>query len=155
MTNTNISEKERYIITDLQDQEKLCIEKYGKNEDQAKDPVLKDLFGTIMQDEQKHYDSLGQLLSGTVPSVSSGGTTTMNYSPTATYTSGGNVTDKDSDNFLCTDAISTEKYVASAYNFDLFQFGDTNVRKLLNDIQTEEQGHAEKIYKYKTVNQMV
>jgi rubrerythrin len=150
----NISEKERFIIKDLQDQEKLCIDKYTKNENAAKDTELKNLFNSIKKEEQKHYDSLDRLLNGTVPSVNSKDSAGKDYNPTATYVGGFNQADKDSDAFLCTDAITTEKYVASAYNFDLFQFGDSDVRKLLNDIETEEQNHAERIYKYKTVNQM-
>ncbi len=151
----NISEKERFLIQDLQDQEKLCIDKYTKNENSAIDTELKNLFNSIKQEEQKHYDSLGQLLNGTVPSGNSGNKAGKEYNPTATYVGSFNQADKDSDEFLCTDAITTEKYVASAYNFDLFQFGNSDVRKLLNNIETEEQGHAERIYKYKTVNQMV
>lgn len=151
----NISEKERYLIKDMQDQEKLCIEKYSKNETAAKDTVLKNLFASIKQDEQKHYDSLEQLMGGTVPSVTSNDTAGKDYNPTATYTGNFNQADKDNDKFLCTDSITTEKYVSSAYNFSLFQFGNSDIRKLLNDIETEEQNHAEKIYKYKAVNQMV
>lgn len=151
----NISEKERFILRDLQDQEKLCIEKYAKNENSAKDTELKNLFKSIKQEEQKHFDSLAQLLNGTVPSVNSNDTAGKDYNPTASYAGSFNQTDKDNDKFLCTDAITTEKYVATAYNYDLFQFGNSDVRKLLNDIQTEEQNHAEKIYKYKTVNEMV
>lgn len=150
----NISEKERFLLTDLQDQEKLCIEKYEKSETAAKDAVLKELFSSIKKDEQKHYDSLGQVLNGTVPAVNSNDTAGKDYSPAATYTGDFNPADKDSDKFLCTDAITTEKYVSGAYNFDMFQFGDSDVRRLLNDIETEEQNHAEKMYKYKTVNQM-
>lgn len=150
----NISEKERYIISNLQDQEKLCIEKYEKYEQQAKDRVLKDLFCSIKTSEQQHYDSLGQVLGGTVPAVNSGDDAGRSYSPTATYIGNFNEQDKNSDKFLCTDAITTEKYVSSTYNNDLFQFGNSDIRRLLNDIQTEEQNHAEKIYKYKTINQM-
>lgn len=151
----NISEKERFLLKDLQDQEKLCIEKYTNNENSAKDAVLKNLFSSIKQSEQQHYNSLEQVLNGTVPTVNSNDTAGKDYNPTATYVGSFNQTDKDNDKFLCTDSITTEKYVASAYNYDLFQFGNSDVRRLLNDIQTEEQNHAEKIYKYKTVNQMV
>jgi Mn-containing catalase len=62
--------------------------------------------------------------------------------------------EKEHDSFLCTDAIAMEKYVSSAYNFDLFQFGNSKLRKLLNDIETEEQNHAEMLYKYKKANMM-
>jgi Mn-containing catalase len=44
--------------------------------------------------------------------------------------------------------------VSGEYNTNVFVFGDTNVRKLLADIQIEEQNHAEMLYKYKTVNGM-
>ena len=54
-----LKEKERAAIEDLQSQEKTCIEKYAKYAEQAKDPVLKDLFRTLQQEEQKHYQSLG------------------------------------------------------------------------------------------------
>ncbi len=44
--------------------------------------------------------------------------------------------------------------VSSDYNTNVFQFGNSEVRKLLNHIQTEEQEHAEMIYKYKQANSM-
>ena len=58
------------------------------------------------------------------------------------------------DCFLATDCIGTEKLVSSEYNTDVFVFADPGVRKLLADIQVEEQNHAEMLYKYKTVNSM-
>ena len=54
-----------------------------------------------------------------------------------------------------TDCIGTEKLVSGTYNDDVFAFGDSGVRKLLADIQIEEQNHAEMLYKYKTVNGML
>ena len=65
-----------------------------------------------------------------------------------------NSEDKKNDCFLATDCIGTEKMVSGEYNSNVFVFGDTNVRKLLADIQIEEQNHAEMLYKYKTVNGM-
>lgn len=53
-----------------------------------------------------------------------------------------------------TDCIGTEKLVSSTYNTEVFAFADPDVRKLLADIQIEEQNHAEMLYKYKTVNGM-
>ena len=149
-----LSQKENFLIKDMQDQEKLCIEKYGRYESQAKDSVLKNLFGSIKRSEEQHWNSLNQLLQGQVPKVNTNDTAGKDYSPTATYVGRFDEEDKTFDAFLCTDAISTEKYVSSAYNFDLFQFGNSDVRRLLNDILTEEQNHAEKIYKYKVANQM-
>ena len=39
-----LKEKEKTVLQDLQTQEKSCMEKYEKYAQQAKDPVLKDLF---------------------------------------------------------------------------------------------------------------
>ena len=57
-----LTEKETAALKDLQSQEKTCAQKYQKYSEQAKDPELKNLFQTIQKEEQKHYDSLGQVL---------------------------------------------------------------------------------------------
>ena len=65
-----LNEKERAAIMDLPEhQEKSCVEKHGKYAQQAKDPELKSLFETLQGKEQKHYDSLGQVLSGSSSAV--------------------------------------------------------------------------------------
>ena len=120
-----LNEKEKTTIKDLQTQEQTCIKKYKKYGQDAKDPVLKDLFSTLEKNEQKHYDTLGQILE-----------------------------DKESDAFLATDSIGSEKLVSGEYNTNVFNFADTAIRKILADIQIEEQNHAEMLYKYKTVNGM-
>lgn len=153
--NITLNEKEKNCVSDLLSQEKLCIEKYEKYAAMAKDTVLKDLFTMIKSDEEKHLASLNGLMSGTVAeNVNVNDNAGATYSPAATYTGNYIQSDKDSDAFLCTDAITTEKYVSSAYNFDLFQFGSTEARKLLADIEVEEQNHAEMMFRYKTVNSM-
>lgn len=152
-----LKEKERTVIQDLQTQEKSCIEKYGKYAQQARDPELKSLFQTLQKKEQEHYDSLSQVLSGTVPQVNcndSDGRDGRDYQPKATYTSVMSSEDKEQDAFLATDCIGTEKLISGEYNSDVFAFEDSGVRKLLADIQVEEQNHAEMLYKYKTVNGM-
>ena len=146
-----LKEKERTVIQDLQTQEKSCIEKYGKYAQQARDPELKSLF---QKKEQEHYDSLSQVLSGTVPQVNCNDSDGRDYQPKAAYTSVMSSEDKEHDAFLATDCIGTEKLVSSTYNTEVFAFGDPGVRKLLADIQIEEQNHAEMLYKYKTVNEM-
>lgn len=147
-----LNEKERMAIQELQTLEKGCVEKYKKYSQQAKDPVLKDLFMDLHKKEQKHYDSLGDVLSGRVPSCNCNDTDGKEYQPKATYH--GESEDKTSDCFLATDCIGTEKMASTEYNMDVFRFGDSGVRKLLADIQIEEQNHAEMLYKYKTVNSM-
>ena len=127
-----LTEKETNAIEDLKTQEQACIDKYTKYSQQAKDPVLRDLFTDIAREEQKHFDSLSQVIEGKVPSADC----------------------NDSNCYLATDCIGTEKLVSGEYNSDVFVFGDSDIRKLLADIQVEEQNHAEMLWKYKTVNGM-
>ena len=112
--NVTLKEKEKTAVEDLQTQEKSCMEKYRRYEQEAKDPVLKE----------------------------------------ATYTSMSSPEDKESDCFLATDAIGTEKLVSGEYNTNVFVFAEPCVRKLLADIQIEEQNHAEMLFKYKMANAM-
>ena len=149
-----LKEKETAAIKDLQTQEQTCIEKYERYSKEAKDPELANLFTELHKKEQQHYDSLGQVLNGSVPQCNCNDSDGKNYNPTATYTAGNASEDKKNDCFLATDCIGTEKLVSSEYNTDVFVFGDPGVRKLLADIQVEEQNHAEMLYKYKTVNGM-
>ena len=51
-----LTEKETNAIEDLKTQEQACIDKYTKYSQQAKDPVLRDLFTDIAREEQKHFD---------------------------------------------------------------------------------------------------
>ena len=149
-----LKEKERTAIEDLRTQEKTCIEKYAKYAEQAKDPELKKLFQTLSGKEQEHYDTLGQVLEGNVPDCDCNDNEGLNYNPSATYDAMTNSEDKKADCFLATDCIAMEKLVSSEYNTDVFVFGNSKLRKLLADIQIEEQNHAEMLWKYKTVNGM-
>lgn len=149
-----LKSEEKTLLKNLMDQEMVCIKKYENNANFAKDTVLKDLFSYLKTKEQNHYHSLNQMIQGTLPQVS-GQYEAVSYNPQPTYTDQCNVSDKENDKFLTTDSISTEKYVSSSYNNDLFQFSDTNVRKVLNHIETEEQQHAERLWIYKTVNNMI
>ncbi len=149
-----LKEKEKTAIEDLQTQEKTCVEKYAKYAEQAKDPELKKLFETLSKKEQEHYDSLEQVLNGSVPTCNCNDSDGEKYTPKATYEALTNSEDKKSDCFLATDCIATEKLVSSEYNTDVFVFEDSKLRKLLADIQVEEQNHAEMLWKYKTANGM-
>lgn len=150
----NLTQKEINTLKDLQDNEKLCVEKYGKYSERARDPELKSLFSSIQKEEQQHYDSLEKVINGTVPGANVNDSRGKNYNPTKTYDNMSSTADKDYDCFLATDTIGTEKMVSSDYNSDVFAFADSDVRKLLADIQVEEQNHAEMLYKYKQANCM-
>ena len=149
-----LTEKEMTTVKDLQTQEKACIEKYQRYSCEAKDTVLKDLFKTLQNKEQEHYDSLQQVIGGTIPSCNCNDSRGKDYSPKRTYDQMTNSQEKKDDCFLATDCIGTEKLVSSEYNTNVFTCSDSQVRKLLADIQIEEQNHAEMLYKYKQVNGM-
>lgn len=150
-----LNEKEKTALKDLQTQEQACVEKYQKYSRDAKDPVLKQLFQTIEKDEQKHVSTLAKTLAGNTPECDCNDCSGKNYNPTATYSEDSKNSDKSSDCFLATDCIASEKLVSGEYNSNVFNFSDSSIRKLLANIQIEEQNHAEMLYKYKTVNGMI
>lgn len=149
-----LTEKEATTIRDLQTQEEACIQKYEKYGQQAHDTELKNLFQRLKEEEQQHYNSLGQVLKGTVPACNCNDSDGKNYEPKRTYDQMTNSQEKKDDCFLATDCISTEKMVSSEYNTNVFTCSDSSLRKLLADHQIDEQNHAEMLYKYKQVNGM-
>ena len=80
-----LTEKETTAIKDLQTQEQTCIEKYKRYSEQAKDPVLKDLFKTLSKKENNHLSSLKQVLLGSVPQVNCNDTDGRDYQPETPY----------------------------------------------------------------------
>lgn len=149
-----LTETEDTTIRDLQTQEQSCIQKYDRYSREAHDPVLKDLFTELKGYEQEHYDSLQQVLTGKVPDCDCNDDKGRNYNPNATYDQLTDSLEKKEDCFMATDCIGSEKLVSGEYNSNVFNFRDSGIRKLLADIQIEEQNHAEMLYKYKTVNGM-
>ncbi|WP_312651414.1 spore coat protein [Aminipila sp.] len=153
-----LTEKETMLLNDLKSEEKLCIDKYNKYASQACDEQLKNIFSSIGQTEQNHYDTITQMLNGTVPSMNMG----SNQKPNLQTSSQQNLTQQQSfgqdqkknDEYLCTDALGTEKHVSSTYNTCIFEFKDENARNTLNHIQKEEQEHGKKLYDYMSQNGM-
>lgn len=146
-----LNQKETTVLNDLKSQEQLCVEKYQKCAKEACDTQLKDLFSQIAMVEQEHVNTLNQIESGTVPQMNSGASQTKNMSFNASCCS---VSEKENDKFLCTDALSTEKYVSADYNTCIFEFRDSKIREALNHIQKEEQQHGKQIYNYMAKNGM-
>lgn len=149
-----LNQKEESLIKDLQEQEKLCIQKYTRYAEMANDQELKDLFNTLRENEISHYEALEALKSNdtTVPTIKH--LKAAEYCPKGTHSQSCHSRSKEDDAFLCTDSIAIEKYVSTSYNENLFQFSSSAVRETLNQIQTDEQNHGEMIYKYKTANGM-
>ncbi|WP_313164831.1 spore coat protein [Sedimentibacter sp.] len=168
----NFTNKERTLLEDQKNHEKICILKYSNYADLATDPQLKNIFKQLGQTEQQHYNTIEQLLNGQMPQMQqsssgqqSGSQTqgsgqggsqqsgSQNQAQSMQYqssfipqnqSSGYNTSDKD----LCTDLLMTEKYVSGAYDTAIFEFRDPQVRNILNHIQKEEQQHGETLYKY-------
>jgi len=149
----NLSTKERMLLEDEKSHEQLCIDKYNEYSNKASCPELKNLFSQLAQKEQKHLDSINQLLNGVVPNINQQQNGQQNNSnqqqneqqaPINLNSNNYNEHDK----MLCSDSLSTEKFVSSTYNTAIFEFRDKNIRQVLNHIQKEEQEHGEKIYNY-------
>ena len=124
-----LTQKETTLLSDLKSQEQLCIEKYTKYSQMAHDPELKNLFSTLSQNEQKHLDTISQILNG-------------------------NEVEKRNDAYLCRDALSMEKHVSGVYNTGVFEFSNPVLRDTLAHIQNEEQTHGEQLYNYLSCNNM-
>jgi spore coat protein CotF len=149
------TQKETMLLKDLKDQEQTCVEKYTKYASDANDSQLKNLFSQLSQHEQQHLSTITQIMSGTVPSMQSGGgQQQMQLTFTPSYDTASSTPQKQKDSFLCSDLLSTEKFVSAEYNTCIFEFKDTNIRSALNHIQKEEQQHGEQIYKYMEANGM-
>ena len=148
-----LTQKENSLLSDLKSQEQLCIEKYSKYADAAQDPELKNLFTQLKANEQKHLETVTQMLSGTevkMPSeapsaVQSKLTCKMSTVPEAA---------KQNDAYLCKDALSMEKHVSGVYNTGIFEFTSPVMRDTLAHIQKEEQNHGEMLYNYLSCNNM-
>lgn len=147
-----LTQKESSLLKDLKSQEQLCVEKYNKYSADARNCQLKTIFSEIAQTEQQHLQTLNQIEGGAVPQVG-GGSSKQKTTPTA---QGGNYSqqDKQVDQFLCQDQLTTEKHVSSLYDTSIFEFKDVGLRNILNHIQKEEQEHGEQIYSFMSMNGM-
>lgn len=146
-----LTEKEKLLLKDMKDAEKLCIEKYKKSSDLARDPQLKNLFSELSSAEQKHLNIFEKMSQGTVEQPQAGGAQTPTF--TATYGKE-NTPDKQNDSYLCSDLLSAEKHASHLYDTCVFEFSDENARKAINTIQSQEQNHGKAIYDYMSVNNM-
>jgi spore coat protein CotF len=162
ITNVQLTTKEKYLLEDAKDHEEQCIRKYLNYANLATDAELKAVFRANGQKEEEHLQTINQILTGKIPDMNqSGGKNNAQNSnqdskwqniqsqqASIDQQSNGTASYKASDKDLCTDMLMTEKYVSSAYNTSIFEFKDTQIRDVLNHIQTEEQKHGEAIFTY-------
>lgn len=164
ITNVTLTTKETFLLEDMKSHEEQCILKYDNYQNLASDPQLKAVFRSNGQIEREHLETINQLISGKVPNMSGGQTGgqqsggqqsggqqaqlqksgSSDFAQESTSSLGLKFSDKD----MCTDMLSTEKYVSGAYDTSIFEFKDAQVRDVLNHIQKEEQKHGEAISCY-------
>ena len=148
-----LTQKETSLLNDLKSQEQLCSEKYNKYSEMANDPELKALFSALAATEQKHLDTVNQILGGTevkMPSESPSAVASKLRCKISDCT----VEQKQKDAYLCRDALAMEKHVSSVYNTGIFEFSSPVLRDTLAHIQKEEQNHGQQLYNYLACNNM-
>jgi rubrerythrin len=139
-----LTNKEKTLIEDNLNAEYLCIRKYEQYASMASDPKIKQVFQGLATKEQQHATTLKGILT-------QNGITSQNIFETYTkpQTDLSNIQQSlgITDAQLLNDALSTEKHVSGSYNNAVLESVDTNIRKQLQHIQQEEQGHAETLFK--------
>ena len=143
-----LTQKETTLLKDLKASEELCIEKYGTYAERAEDPELKTLFETIRSHEIEHLNTIESLMQGTVPMTGGQQQQKQQSASTCCGDCGKSKTMSKNDEFLCHDALDTEKHVSSLYDTCIFEFNDAGARDALNHIQKEEQQHGKQLYDY-------
>lgn len=146
-----LSEKEKMILEDGKVQEDICVKKYQSFSNQAKDPELKKLFNKLATEEQQHLDTINQLLQGRVPSQSKKQSAQANQPTNSTEKI---LFNSPQDALLCTDLLSTEKYVSGFYDTGVFEAANKPVRDALQHIQKDEQRHGEELFSYMNTHGM-
>ena len=142
-----LTQKETMLLKDLKNSEEICIEKYGTYAERAEDPELKTLFSTIRDAEKQHLNTIESMMQGTVPMMG-GGQQQNQQGGASSCCSGSECKLSKNDEYLCRDALDTEKHVSSEYDTCIFEFSDAGARDALNHIQKEEQEHGKQIYDF-------
>jgi len=139
-----LSQKERMFLEDGKLQEEVCVEKYKNYSEQAEDAELKQLFNKLSGEEQHHYDIINQMLQGEQPNLSHNQQTQQQLTQNNTQKS----IDNQHDKILCSDLLSTEKYVSGTYDMDIFESANPVVRQAMQHIQQDEQKHGQELFNY-------
>ena len=139
-----LSQKERMFLEDGKLQEEVCVEKYKNYSQQAEGAQLKQLFNKLAGEEQHHYDIINQMLQGQQPNLSHNQQTQQQLTQNNTQKS----IDNQHDKILCSDLLSTEKYVSGTYDMDIFESANPVVRQAMQHIQQDEQKHGQELFNY-------
>ena len=158
----NLTQKEKMFLKDQKSHEELCVDKYTNYANQAQDPQLKNIFSTYADQEKQHLNTINQILNGSIPQM--GAQTQNQNQQNSQQSTQQNIQSQNqkhqgvmlnqNDAKLCNDMLATEKYISGTYDTAIFEFADSNIRKVLNHIQKEEQQHGEGIFNYMKNNGM-
>lgn len=155
------TKKEQSFLKDLQNEESVCIDKYGKAAQEACDEKLKNIFDTIKTAEEHHYNTLTQMLDGTIPEQQGqqgkkqgGAQNAKKQQENKNLKSTVSRAEKQQDAYLLSDLLGTEKYVSGVYNTAVFEFSDEKARQVLAGIQRQEQEHGKQLSEYMQANNM-
>ena len=163
-----LTQKEQQLLSDQLNHEKVCIEKYNNYAQQVEDPQLRQMFGQYASEEQNHYDTVSQLLSGQQVSMSTSASPGGQQGQSQRQRQGqrqswegaglhevgllgdmgGAGMTNQEDATILGDMLMTEKFVSGAYDTAIFESANSDVRQALQHIQKEEQQHGEGIFNY-------
>lgn len=146
------TQKEMSLLQDEKSHEELSLDKYTKYANQACAQEAKELFSSIKQNQQRHLDTINQIIGGNIPQVNQGQNACCTFP--APKLANQNQQDKQSDKFFLQDAIETEKYMSGTYNTAIFEFQNGQVRDALNQIQSEKQDVGYSVWQYMDANGM-
>ena len=111
------------------------------------------LCASLASAEQKHLDTVTQILGGTEVKMPSETPSAVGAKLECKMSSCSEES-KRNDAYLCKDALAMEKHVSSVYDMSVFEFSSPVLRDTLAHIQKEEQNHGEKLYNYLSCNTM-
>lgn len=153
-----LSQKERMILQDQKSQEEICVVKYQNYSQQVQDQQLKQLLSSLATEEKHHYDMVNQMLSGQEPNMShpwqQQGSQQANQQTGNQMNQPQGMQGNANDKILCSDLLSTEKYVSGTYDTGIFESANPSVRKALQHIQQDEQRHGEMLFQYMNTHGM-
>ena len=147
-----LTTKEKDLLKDLRDQEKLCIMKYEKYASCAGSQELQTLFNSMAKVEREHHKTIVQMMDGKVDQAPSSISNSSDCS--CGCCSYSDEESRKNDAFMCSDMLATEKHVSALYDTCVFEFTNPEARKMLNHIQAEEQQHGQQLYTFMSNNNM-
>ena len=151
-----LTQKETMLLQDLKTGEQTCIDKYERYAADACDRRLGSLFWELSTVERGHLAKICAVLEGrdVMGAGQSQQVPTDNFKKEPAYNAMSEGEDKNTDEYLCRDALQMEKHISALYDTVIFECTTQDLRDMLNHIQKDEQNHGKRIYDYMSANGM-